>query len=33
MVPLDRLAGVLERVLRIHEARLAGMVAAKGAEG
>jgi hypothetical protein len=24
MVPLDRLAGVLERVLRIHEARRAG---------
>jgi 2-dehydro-3-deoxyphosphooctonate aldolase (KDO 8-P synthase) len=24
MVPLDRLGGVIERVLRIHEARLAG---------
>jgi 2-dehydro-3-deoxyphosphooctonate aldolase (KDO 8-P synthase) len=24
MVPLDRLAGVLERILMIHEARLAG---------
>ena len=26
MVPLDRLRGVVERVLRIHEARLAGLV-------
>jgi hypothetical protein len=28
MVPLDRLHGVVERVLRIHDARLAGERAA-----